>query len=287
MNTTSHRFTVGDFCCMIVTDGVYHYPNPAQSLFGSASASEVAPVLRAHNIDPATWSEYISPYPSLLIETNERRLLIDMGAGSLGPKTGNLWSNLQQAGVVLADIDTVFITHAHPDHVGGALDKDGKPVLPNARYIIGQAEWNFWAADPDLLNLQIPDPIRQVIRACARTILPVLRPRVELVEAGAEIMPGIEVIAGPGHTPGQLGLAVRSNGEDLLVLTDVFLHPIHIEHPEWYSPFDYDPVATVATRRPLYARAAATNALVTAGHLPWPCLGHIRQDGAGWRWESI
>lgn len=287
MNTTNHRFTVGDFRCTIVTDGVYHYANPAQSFFGSASAAELEPVLRAHNIDPATWSEYISPYPSLLIETNERRILVDMGAGSLGPKTGNLWANLQDTGVALADIDTVFITHAHPDHIGGALGENGQPALPNARYVMGQAEWDFWAADPDLRNLQIPDPVRQAIRGCARDTLPLLRAQMDLVEAGVAIMPGIEVIAAPGHTPGQLGLAIRSDGEELLVLTDVFLHPLHVEHPEWYAPFDYDPEATVATRHRLYAQAAATDALVTAGHLPWPCLGHIRQDGAGWRWESI
>ena len=287
MSTTNHRFTVGDFRCTIVMDGIYHYPNPAQSLFGSASATELAPVLRAHNIDPATWSEYISPYPSLLIETGERRLLVDMGAGSLGPKTGNLWSNLQVIGMALAEIDTVFITHAHPDHIGGALDEDGQPVLSNAHYIMGQAEWEFWAADPDLMNLQIPDFLREAIRACARDTLPVLRERMDLVEPGTELMPGIEVIAGPGHTPGQLGLAVSSNGEHLLVLTDVFLHPIHIEHPEWFAPFDYDPVATVATRRRLYTQAAATNAWVTAGHLPWPCLGHIHQDEDGWRWKSV
>ena len=141
MSTANHRFTIGNFSCMIVTDGSYDYPNPAQSLLGGAPADELEPVLREHNIDPDAWSTYVSPYPSLLIETGERCILVDMGAGSLGPKTGQLWPNLQQAGVAPEEIDTVFITHAHPDHL------EAVPLLKKARnlFTLHETEWAWMA----------------------------------------------------------------------------------------------------------------------------------------------
>lgn len=287
MTADTHRFRIGAFDCTAINDGYFDYPQPAKVLFANAPDEELAPVLRSHGIDPATWEAYASPYPSLLIETDGHRLLVDMGAGRLGPKTGNLWANLQTANVSLETIDTVFITHAHPDHIGGALNEAGQPILPNARYLIGRREWEFWAAQPDLMNLKIPDHLREAIIACAGTTLPALDAHVELVEPGDEILPGIQAIAAPGHTSGQMALSVSSGEERLLALTDVFLHPIHIEHPQWVAPFDYDPDLTVATRRILYARAVAEDALITAGHLPWPCLGRIQQEGDGWRWAPV
>ncbi len=287
MSTNNYRFRIGEFLCMIVNDGTVVYPNPMENLFANVSPDALAPAFRAHNLDPATWTGHVSPYPSLFIDTGEHRVLVDMGAGKMAPTTGNLLANLREADVDPETIDIVFLTHAHPDHIGGALDELGRPALPKARYVMGQAEWDFWAADPDLKNMQIPDPVRASIRACARETLPRLQEHLELIESGAEILPGLEAFAAPGHTPGQLGLAVSSAGECLLALTDVFLHPIHIDHPQWVALFDYDPVATVATRRLLYERASSEGALVTAGHLPWPCLGYIDKQDDGWRWKPV
>ncbi|MCB0120913.1 MAG: MBL fold metallo-hydrolase, partial [Caldilineaceae bacterium] len=149
MNSNHHRFTIGSLDCMVVTDGTYNYPNPGQLLFANASSDELAPVLQAHNLEPAAWNVYVSPYPSLLIEHDDQRILVDMGAGKLAPTTGKLVINLRAAGIAPEEIDLVFITHAHPDHIGGALAEDGRPVFSNARYLLGRAEWDFWAADPD------------------------------------------------------------------------------------------------------------------------------------------
>lgn len=281
-----YRFTVGDLACTIINDGYFDYPNPSVTLFANAPQEVLNAALRRQGVDPAGWEAYRSPYPSLLIETKDRCLLVDMGAGSMAPTTGNLPDNLAQAGVAKEKIDTIFITHAHPDHIGGALDAAGRLMFPHARYLIGRTEWEFWSGDPDLLHLQIPDHLRAAIRDCARTTLPALRDRMDFVDAGEEIMPGIEAVAAPGHTPGQLALAISSGADRLLALTDVFLHTIHVEHPEWVAPFDYDSETTVTTRQSLYARAVDQDALITAGHLPWPCLGRIHRSGNGWRWES-
>ena len=97
-----------------------------------------------HGIEQAEWSEYLSPYPSLLIDNGTSRVLVDAGAGKLGPDTGKLIERLRKTQVEPEDIDIVIFTHIHPDHVGGAVDSDGEKTFRNARYVCAKREWDFW-----------------------------------------------------------------------------------------------------------------------------------------------
>ena len=114
-------------------DGTFAYPHPTQMFFASAPESERAQALRDHDIDPDHWEEYVSPYLGLLIETGDHTVLIDTGAGDLAPTTGNSRANLSEGGVEPEEIDTVLLTHGHPDHVGGCVDDEGEPAFRDAR----------------------------------------------------------------------------------------------------------------------------------------------------------
>ncbi len=92
MSASVHRFTIGRFQCAIVPDGTNAYPHPAVLFFGSAAPDGLARALQAHQINPATWEHYLSPYPTLVIDTGQTRLLVDTGAGNLAPTTGQLIS---------------------------------------------------------------------------------------------------------------------------------------------------------------------------------------------------
>jgi glyoxylase-like metal-dependent hydrolase (beta-lactamase superfamily II) len=288
MGETSYRFKLGAFECAVVTDGTHVYEHPGPLLFCNAPQDELEQVLREHGIDPASWAEWPSPYPGLVIDTGDHKVLVDTGAGGSLPGTGELLPNLRAAGIAPEGIDVVLLTHGHADHAGGCVTSEGEPAFPNARYVIWADEWRFWAADePDLSALPFPEEIRQLlIRAAHKNLLP-LEDRFDLVEREKEVVPGVRVLPAPGHTPGHMAVAISSGGEELLCPADAMLHPIHLERPDWYAGVDLAPQQALATRRQLLERAVAHKALVHVFHFPFPGLGRVVQRGKAWRWQPI
>jgi len=287
MGNESFPFKIGAFECIVVNDGTFAYPHPAQIFFFNAHRELLERVLRKHNIDPERWDQYVSPYPSLMINTGQHRVLVDPGAGGFEPTTGRLIPNLQAEGIAPEDIDTVILTHGHPDHIGGNIDSEGNPAFPNARYIIWKDEWDFWTSEPKLAELKVDEHIKEALITVARNDLPPIQDHLDLIDHETEIVPGIRVLEAAGHTPGHIAVAIASGSEQLLHISDAVLHQIHLEEPEWYAAIDLDPEQVVATRRRLLSLAAAEKALVLAFHFPFPCLGYVVRKGEGWQWQPI
>ena len=287
MSNENFHFEIGNFECIVVSDGTFAYPHPAQIFFANAPKERLEQVLREHNIVLEQWEQYVSPYLSLVINMGQHQVLVDTGAGGFAPTTGKLIENLQAEGIAPKDIDTVILTHGHPDHIGGNIDDEGKPVFPNARYVMWKDEWEFWTKEPDLSPLTIDEHLKQILLEFARNNLPPIQRQLDLIEHETEIVPGIHAVATPGHTPGHMAVAISSAGEQLLYTSDTALHPIHLEQPDWYAAVDLDPEQTVTTKRRLFDRAAAEKALVFASHFPFPSLGHVIQKGEGWQWQPI
>jgi glyoxylase-like metal-dependent hydrolase (beta-lactamase superfamily II) len=280
-----YRFLIGLYRCMIVLDGMRPYAQPARRFFANAPDRELADTLRGHQLDPENWQEYQSPYPAILIETGLHRVLIDAGAGPLTPDTGKLLTNLGGAGIQAEDIDTVILTHAHVDHVGGLINGDGQPAFPHAHYYIGKEEWDFWTGEPDLSSLAIPDEEKAMLVESARKNLMPLADRMIFVDREQEVVPGILAIPAPGHTPGHLAVAIYSQGSALLDIGDAALHPIGLEHPGWRSVFDMDWQEAEASLRMLLQRAYDDHMLVFGYHFCFPCLGHVMPAGDGFQWQ--
>jgi glyoxylase-like metal-dependent hydrolase (beta-lactamase superfamily II) len=224
------------------------------------------------------------PYTCLLVSTGSQLVLVDTGSGDIWSACGKLVSSLHEAGVEPENIDVVIISHAHGDHIGGNVDKSGRISFSNAQWVMAKQEWKFWA---NLENLKtLPPFYTDIIR---QKLLPISE-RLRLVDEETEIMPGIFAIPFPGHTPGHLVIAVRSEGQELLYAADAMLHPLHVDHPDWcashWADLDWDGV--IHSRRELYKRAASEHSLVLAFHFdPFPSLGYIERAGEGWRWVSV
>ena len=290
MSNESFPFKIGKLECMAVSDGTYIYtpptfPPPATFLFANAPRERLEQALREHNLQPEQWVEWVSPYICVVINTGEHWVLVDTGAGGLDPNTGKLLQNLKAEGVAPEDIDTVILTHGHPDHIGGNTDSEGKPAFRNARYVMWQDEWDFWTSEQ--AELELDKHVREVLLEFAHKNLPPIQGQLDLVDHETEIVPGIQAIAAPGHTPGHMALAISSGGEQLLCISDAALHPLHLEQPEWCAAVDFAPEQVVTTRHRLLNWAAAEKALVLAFHFPFPGLGHVVQKEEGWRWQPI
>jgi len=226
----------------------------------------------------------------LLIKTGQHHVLIDTGVGrNLYPTPALLLNRLQAAGTPPAAIDVVILSQADFDHIGGAMDESGNLAFPNARYVLPREEWAFWSLLPE--RLRPSDAYDKEFRRLGHTIpqtrLTQLRDKLELIDSGAEIVPGIQVMAAPGHTPGYTIIAVTSSGEQLLFIGDLIYDPKDIEDPGWYSVYDFDPKRVVMTRRRIFEQAAKDRILLMAYHVPFPGLGYISQYGQGWRWQPF
>lgn len=276
----SHRFQVGSIACTVLSDGYYSYP--ASWFFPNADPADLTRELESHRL-PA--DDVLSPYTCLLIETGRHVILVDTGAGETSRTSGAIQARLEIAGIRPRDVDTVILTHAHPDHIGGAVDLCGRPAFPNARYVLSETEWEFWtAARSDLRALQVPEIAKESLHCMARRALGALRHQVETIDRESDIVPGITCIPAPGHTPGHLAVLVASDGANLLNLGDAAVHPLHLERPGWQNGFDLAADQALITRRELMNRAIDGDMRLMAFHFPFPSIGRVAVHNGGWQW---
>jgi glyoxylase-like metal-dependent hydrolase (beta-lactamase superfamily II) len=278
------RFKVGDIECIAISDGHLAYMGPTGFLFGNAPQAELLQALDDFNFPADYWA---GTYTCLVIKTGGRCILVDTGPGKAAPSTGHLLQNLQAEGIKPEDIDTVIITHAHPDHIGGIVDNLGKTNFPKARFRMWKSEWEFWTTKPDLGPLQAPDFFKFNLLIFNGSLLPLIASQMDTIDDEAEIAPGVSAVPLPGHTPGQIAVKVASQGEQLLYISDAVLHPIHLAHPEWLSMLDLYAEQTIASRHKLFEMVANKKTLLMGYHFDFPAMGRIVKKGDAWSWETV
>jgi glyoxylase-like metal-dependent hydrolase (beta-lactamase superfamily II) len=284
-NVGFYRFKLGSFELVSLSDGVLSVP--AKVFAGNATPEQLAATLTE-----GFETETLTPDCNVLyVNTGQNQVLIDTGSGSsMGATAGKLLENMQAAQIDPSAIDSVILTHAHGDHVGGLLDAAGQPVFANAKFYVSRQEHDFWMQPQvSLPKIGIDATAQQGMISTAQKGLKGVQDRLTLFEVGQEVLPGLTAIEAFGHTPGQVALQIASAGQSLTHTADV-VHTRHINlwHPDWQPIFDADPDLAVTTRQQVLQKIAAERELMYAYHFPYPGLGHISpRPGGGFTWEPV
>lgn len=280
-NAGYYRFQVGEISATVLSDGIIG--GPPRIYASDAPEATLREVLRRAFLPTDHMTLNLN---TLLIETGGRRILIEAGAGAMmGPNGGRIFDNLAAIGLRPADIDTIVISHTHPDHVGNLRTADGGRAFPRATVFLPKADWDFFVRnDPDLSYMPVPEDFRRRFGAAIKTSLEPVTQDVELYEAGAEIAPGLTTIAASGHTPGMATFLVHSGDDQLLLTADLAYHPVVNVDNSWLPGPDRDKETALASRRRIFDRAAADRIPVLGFHFPFPGLGRMLKTDDAYAW---
>lgn len=268
------RFPHGAFDLTVLSDGQAILP---LSIVSPDATPEDLRALMGAVVQPD--DVFLAEINVVLARNGSDLILFDTGAaGAFGPTAGQLRDSLTAAGVDPAAITKVFFTHAHPDHILGAIGADGKPAFANASFHMAEDEFNFWS--PADLASKVPAAIKEMTLGI-QAALAVLGEQLVTFKAGAEVLPGIGTIATPGHTPGHVAFELA--GDDGLILTgdSIALETVFFQNPEWAFGFDYDGTQAGKSRRALLDQAAQGKKQMLGYHWAYPGLGRAEvKDGA-------
>ena len=210
-----------------------------------------------------------------------RIALIDTGCGPyMQPTAGFLPDSLAALGLTAADIDTVLLTHMHPDHVGGlSLVETGEKRFPNAEVCVHEKEMAHWH---DAAEHAASKGMQTYFFGPAQNQIAPYRKDALRLFTGGEVFPGVHAVESQGHTPGHTAFLIESNGEQVIVWGDtIHVQEIQIARPEVGISFDADVQMAAESRRALFDRIASEEILAAGMHVHFPGYGRLRQFGDG------
>lgn len=275
---TYRRIKLGAFEVTTLLDGASPVPDP-HTIFGTEQDPvAVADLLRENNL-PTDVAEFT--FAPTLVNTGESLILFDTGNGpDARPGRGQLLEQIVAAGYTPDQVDTVVLTHMHPDHIGGMMEGDA-PAFVNADYVTGQREWDFWANE-DRIGTPV-EGVHQLFNAKVRPFAEKTR----FVAPGDAVVSGVEAVAAYGHTPGHMAYHLESNGKRLVLIADTANHfVLSMERPNWEVRFDMDKSAAAATRRSLLGMIASDGVPFVGYHMPFPAIGYLQANEQGFEFEA-
>jgi glyoxylase-like metal-dependent hydrolase (beta-lactamase superfamily II) len=277
------RWQVGDVRITRVVEA--EGPTPGSFLFAEATPEKLLQQawLQPHFMTGA--GMLVSSIHAFVIESGDRVIVVDTCVGNdkardvknWNMRKGRFLEDLAEAGYPRERVTHVVCTHLHVDHVGWNTRLErGRwvPTFPNARYLIGREEWDYWSKVQDASDRAIQDDsVRPVLDAGLA----------DMVATDHRITPEISLEPTPGHTPGHVSVRISSKGEAAVITGDLMHHPVQCALPSMNSRFDVDPEAARQTRRAFLEKYKDGKALVLGTHFATPTGGRIVRDAGSFR----
>jgi glyoxylase-like metal-dependent hydrolase (beta-lactamase superfamily II) len=227
------------------------------------------------------------PLTVIVLKIGDKHIMVDAGSGvgQWQANATNLPANMKIASIDRSQISTILVSHFHPDHVWGLMEKGtNAAVFPNAELIVSSTEYNWWT-EPGRV-----EKLAEGRRAAGKRIADVFPTwkNWKLVEDNAEVAPGVRILTAPGHTPGHSAFLVTSGKDQLMVSNDAMYVPALLApHPDWQGAYDQDGATAVATRRKLIDRVIADKMMICGAHFPFPGSGTFTKDGNAYAFAPV
>ena len=274
------RLMLGDFEITPLSDGTVDLP--VDKLLQQKADKTTATLAKAHLKAPLETSDN-----AYLVNTGSKLILIDTGAGVLfGPTLGKIQANLKAAGYTPEQIDEIYLTHMHSDHLGG-LTAQSKPAFPNAVVRASKMEADHWLSKEKMDKA--PADGKDNFKNAQAALDPYVKAgKFKPFEGDAALVPGVRAQSGHGHTPGHTTYVIESGGQKMVAIGDlIHVAAVQFEDPAVTIGFDGDQKAAASARKKLFDAAAKDGALIGGAHLPFPGLGHLRTEGKGYRFIPV
>ena len=270
-----YRLFLGDFEITTLSDGTI--PLPVETLLTNTTQDQVKTLLAKSFLQTPVQGSV----NAFLINTGAKLILIDSGAGALyGPTLGHMISNLKASGYQAEQVDEIYITHFHADHIGG-LSANGAANFPNAVLRTDAAELGFWMDEAN--RAKVAKELAGTFDAAKAMVGPYqTSAHVKPIEGAGVLADGVVAKPSHGHTPGHMSYVIESKGQRLVLIGDmIHVGAVQFEHPEITIAFDSDSKAARAERQMTFSAAAKDGTMLGAAHIAFPGLFHLRALGKG------
>lgn len=268
--------------------GEFIFPAASPEIFAANAAW-----LEPHFVEPTT-RKLIMSFHTYVVRTGRRTILVDMCVGNDKERPNRpMWHHMQgdylaklaAAGVAPESVDVVMCTHMHADHVGWntkLLNGRWVPTFPNAKYVFGRKEYEFWAEAQR--KAAAAEPVNH--GSFNDSVLPVIEAgQAVLVEDDHELERGIRLAPAHGHTPGNIVIHLDSNDRRAILSGDVLHHPVQLAAPHWSSRFCEDEALSRRTRTGFIESCADTPTTILTAHFATPTAGKIVRQGDAFRFK--
>ncbi|MEO1563775.1 MAG: MBL fold metallo-hydrolase [Pseudomonadota bacterium] len=265
------RFVLGEFEVTTLLAGSGVRDEPQGTFAMNVDPAEFAAVNEENFLSSDSFALGFAP---TLVNTGAELVLFDTGlGGDTGP---TVLPALEAAGYTTDQVDVVVITHMHPDHIGGIMN-GGAPTFPNARYVTGQMEFDFWNG-MDAGN-RVGDMVSSMVTPLAENM--------SFLAPGDSPMSGITAMDQFGHTPGHMGYMIESGGKSVYLAADLANHYVwSLAYPDWEVRFDMDKAGAAAARRRVLGMLAADQTPIIGYHLPFPAVGYVSTRDGGFEYTA-